>query len=865
MIFVLFGCISEKSWDSLFDSGQSEQSQSIDSSSATGLDSADANVDTADSTEPLLEMPSHWRSRLYPEDWTAESSLFTDFSYAGYRFGEEPPTVSGMMVNVTESPYLADPEGITDATQAIQSAINDVGSSGGGIVFLPAGTYLLSIPEGAEQALLISDDNVVLRGAGRDQSFLLGTSQSMRSKRLIYVRPSGGASWTSTSATTGGQMTIDGVKGEARVTVTDATVFQEEEWVIVRQDITEEWIAEHGMSGEWTTDLRALPYLRQIEAIDGNQIQLDIPLRSHLRIRDGARLDHAPAHLQEVGLEDFSVGMVEHSGSGWADSDYNVVGTAAYDVHASRAITFYRVVHGWINRVGSYRPDGNSAAHVLSDGIQLYQSRNVTVSDCQMSYPQYDGGGGNGYGFIMRGSDNLLRNSVAVGSRHTISFKSLYTTGNVVSGFSSANPRYALDFHMHLSAANLLERVTLERDYIDATYRPYGTVTHGFTTTDSVFWNITGTEYHGSVDFLVDSRQYGWGAVVGTGGIANRIQTTPLIDVLDTSPEDHSEGAGKGGTLWPESLYLDQRSRRIQGGPVENLVRLERLPAVADGFVRGGEYSTENYGQATHLEIKEAEGGYQRRAFVRFDLPQEAVIRRAVLVLNGRVSDDNGTEVRLIVRGVEDDSWTEEELNHDNQPQLGSLLSLDLVTNEEGALLFDITAFAQEEALKDGKMSIALLQEIEGSGYVTSIDSREGAVPPVLEMELVTERLEIVSISGEEPQPDNGLTNLTDGDQSSYWTNHAFGSSLIIDLGQVKETHGIAIAFHNGQERMSFQEIRSSVDGIDYHPLVFTRSHGMGRGLQFFGWSPSEVRYVQVVGYGNSDGDWNSYSEISVY
>ena len=865
MVLLWLACVSEKSGDALFDTSQPEHSQPVEMSSETGADSADPEQDTADVTELLLEEPSRWHSSLYPRDWTAESSLIVDFSYAGYRFGEEPPTIDGPVVDVTAAPYLADSEGVTDSTQAIQAALDDVGASGGGVVYLPAGTYVLSIPEGADQALLISDNNVVLRGAGRDKSFLLGTSQSMRSKRLLYVRPSGGSSWTSTSETAGGQMTSDGMQGDSRVAVADTTVFQVGDWVIIRQDITEEWIAEYGMTGEWTTDLRALSHLRRIEAVDGNELQLDIPLRSRLRIRDGARVDHASVHLQEVGLEDFSVGMIEHPGTGWGDGDYNVMGTAAYDVHASRAITFYRVVHGWIHRVGSYRPPGNVAAHILSDGIQLYQSRNITVADCQMSYPQYGGGGGNGYGFVMRGSDNLLRNSVAVGSRHTVSFKSLYTTGNVVSGFSSANSRYPLDFHMHLSAANLVERVTLERDYIDATYRPYGTITHGFTTTDSIFWNIAGIEHHENADFLVDSRQYGWGAVVGTSGVADRIQTTPVVDVLDTSPEDHSEGAGQGGTLWPESLYLDQRSRRLEGAPIDSQVQLERQAAVADSYVRGGEYSTENYGQETHLDIKDASEEYQRTAFLRFDLPAGRPIHKAVLVLSGRVSDDNGSEARITVRSVEDDSWTEEGVHYNDQPQVGQPLSSDVATSEEGLLLLDVTAFAQQEALGDGEMSLALVQDLAGVGYFTTIDSREGVTPPVLELQLGREPLGMVSILGDEPQPDNGLANLDDGNINSYWANDAFGASLIIDLGQVQQTNGIAIAFHNGEQRMSFQEIRGSSDGTDYRPLVFARSHGMGRGLQFFGWEPAEIRYLQVVGYGNSDGDWNSYAEVSVY
>ncbi|GJM81982.1 hypothetical protein HMSSN139_44780 [Paenibacillus sp. HMSSN-139] len=87
------------------------------------------------------------RSLLYPKDWypgyrTAEGQFLHDFSYAGYRRGEVPiPSVNKHRgINVTNSPYRADPTGRTDATQAIQQAIDDAATRGGGVVYLPKGT-----------------------------------------------------------------------------------------------------------------------------------------------------------------------------------------------------------------------------------------------------------------------------------------------------------------------------------------------------------------------------------------------------------------------------------------------------------------------------------------------------------------------------------------------------------------------------------------------------------------------------------------------------------------------------------------------------------------------------------------------------
>ena len=53
---------------------------------------------------------------------------------------------SARSVNVLQEPYNADPTGQTDSTDAIQRAILDVNSLGGGAVFIPAGVYLVSFP-----------------------------------------------------------------------------------------------------------------------------------------------------------------------------------------------------------------------------------------------------------------------------------------------------------------------------------------------------------------------------------------------------------------------------------------------------------------------------------------------------------------------------------------------------------------------------------------------------------------------------------------------------------------------------------------------------------------------------------------------
>jgi len=89
-----------------------------------------------------------WQSSLYPNSWApgyknASGQFLQDFSYAGYKSGTaNPPANPGTkFVNVTQAPYNANKTGTVDATTAIQAAIDYVGTNGGGVVYLPAGTY----------------------------------------------------------------------------------------------------------------------------------------------------------------------------------------------------------------------------------------------------------------------------------------------------------------------------------------------------------------------------------------------------------------------------------------------------------------------------------------------------------------------------------------------------------------------------------------------------------------------------------------------------------------------------------------------------------------------------------------------------
>jgi hypothetical protein len=73
-------------------------------------------------------------------------------------------TTAQSWITVKSPPYNAKGDGVTNDTTAIQAAINAAQTAGGGVVYFPVGTYLVS------STLQISQSGVKLVGAGHDTS-----------------------------------------------------------------------------------------------------------------------------------------------------------------------------------------------------------------------------------------------------------------------------------------------------------------------------------------------------------------------------------------------------------------------------------------------------------------------------------------------------------------------------------------------------------------------------------------------------------------------------------------------------------------------------------------------------------------------
>lgn len=525
---------------------------------------------SVDFSSPMA--PTPWRSALYPENWTpgfadADGRTIQDFSYAGYHAGAaQIPNISGPIYDAF-TVFGADPTGLNDSSSAIQSAINAAAAAGGGVVYLPSGTYRVA-PSGTNSAALrISTNNIVLRGAGASQTCIYNSSTTMKGKAVISVTGSAGMDWYVGGAPV--NLTSDLAIGDTAAQIGDTGTFAIGDLVVVRNDLTFpfiESIGNTGLSG-WTGTganfpNRMLAFARRVVSKTPTTLTLDVPLRYGVKVSDAGRVFKVskPA-VQEVGLENFSIGMKEVSGT-LADGDWAVPGTGGYNADQSFAISLVGAENCWVRQVKSFKPSGNATFHTISNAVLVDKSRFVTLDSCDFRWAQYKGANGNGYLYTITAQETLVQDCYAEAGRHNVSFGHMYSCGNVLLRMYLKDSFADSDFHQHLSMSNLLDNTTCDGEMIETRLRTeVSNPAPGWTSTESVFWNTKGLRYadHDTQNSLstrglriIQSYQRGHGYVIGTQGPAYAVSTT-----------NFAEGIGKGAQLLPVSLYLDQRLKRL--------------------------------------------------------------------------------------------------------------------------------------------------------------------------------------------------------------------------------------------------------------------------------------------------------------
>lgn len=193
-----------------------------------------------------------WSSELYGSSWTptpqlsfAANKIIQDFSFAGYAKGEKeiPDFAEARRFDVVAD-FGADASGVKDATEAIQKAIGAAETAGGGVVYLPAGTFRVQPQKDRRFALCVRKAGVVLRGAGPDKTFLLNAATEMREKVIVLFQAPPSAEWERKEEGST-RIAADLMGPVVEIPVEDVSGFKKGDWVILRSDPNKDWVMDH--------------------------------------------------------------------------------------------------------------------------------------------------------------------------------------------------------------------------------------------------------------------------------------------------------------------------------------------------------------------------------------------------------------------------------------------------------------------------------------------------------------------------------------------------------------------------------------------------------------------------------------------
>jgi hypothetical protein len=337
----------------------------------------------------------------YSELWGRDGELWSpsgrlpDFSYAGYRNGNQP--IPDYPTTTSVAAYGARGDDDVDDTAAFKAALAATES---GAVLVPPGRYIIS------DILLINKGGVVLRGDGTDKTTLYFT------RPLEAIAPNTGATTsgrpTSNYSWSGGLVKLQGkitsiplahitapaVRGDRIITLDKADKLSVGQWIeIALTDTPENTLAVHLYSDD-AGDISQLKgstktsLVTRITRIEGNKVELERRLRFDVRAEWKPLVKTFRPSVQDSGVEDltFEFPVTPYAGH-FTEQGFNPV-------------AFENVANCWARRLKFVNPDSGPMVGGVFN----------TVSDVvyESTRPADEGGNQGHHGIYLGGTGDHL-------------------------------------------------------------------------------------------------------------------------------------------------------------------------------------------------------------------------------------------------------------------------------------------------------------------------------------------------------------------------------------------------------------------------------------------------------------------------
>jgi hypothetical protein len=323
-----------------------------------GCGGADSSASKDRQGDPNAQYSDLWGQS--GESWLPSSRL-PDVSFAGFERGEQEIPTPAVVANVKD--FGAKGDGLADDTAAFRSAIK---AASNGAVLVPAGRYKIT------DFITIDKSNLVLRGAGRDQTTLWFP------RTLTDVLPNWGETTTgqrtSNYSWAGGFLVLSGsfnqqtlasitatsLRGDTSVSVSTVAGLSAGQWIEVRlaDDANKSlsaWLYNDDPGSMSEMSVQAASQVAKIAAIDAasKRVTLDRPLRYETRAAFAPVVRSFRPSVTHSGIEELTL---EFPTTPW-QGEFTELGANGIDVRS--------VAHCWVRAIRMINAEGG----IFSRGV----------------------------------------------------------------------------------------------------------------------------------------------------------------------------------------------------------------------------------------------------------------------------------------------------------------------------------------------------------------------------------------------------------------------------------------------------------------------------------------------------------------
>ena len=515
--------------------------------------------------------------KLVYADFDGNGSTLIDYSYAGYKRGEEPiPDVK--VVKTIDANYR------DNHTSLIQNAINEVAAlplEQRGAILLKAGTYVIS------DTIKITASGIVLRGEGQGENgTVIYDTRKVDGNTSLQIKGAGNYTAVSGSKTT---LVNDYVPmGQTTLKLSAVNSYQAGDHLKIICSPNQLWVQTLGMdvipgSGktQWTPNEYVIIYERVITAVDSANstvtIDTGIPLtldKVYYSVAVEEIVDHKD-RITEVGVENLRLL------SYYDDTIKDEKGRLVDNNHTGTPLSFSNCRNCWATDVTA---KGYTVGYTLGS-----KAINVTVENCSNIDPVSTVEGGRRYAFQFNYSEYcLVKNCYSNDSRHDYVLGSKVPGPNVFLGGIAQDGNAGVEPHQRWSTGTLYDNIYItgwqRLSYIQLVNRGNYGSGHGWACANTIMWNCL------APGLVVAKPQTEQNFAVGTYGIYQvsvngylggyKKFITPTIVTPNYPSAQSFDGSPMYGNGYiespynpvnPSSLYKAQLSYRLYGDATKNV------------------------------------------------------------------------------------------------------------------------------------------------------------------------------------------------------------------------------------------------------------------------------------------------------